>query len=93
MKIPIWKVFMQLWKEAKKEFTIKLLTSILLRGLLLIIPVLFSNVINDATKGDYQKAMLYIALSIIITVVYRLSEGINQKTFYKLYNRLYFYCN
>ena len=87
------KEFKKVYQAAKKEFLIKLITSIFLRGILLIIPVLFSNAINFATKQNYHEAMLYIALSIIITIIYRLFEGINQKTFYDLYNKLYYYYN
>lgn len=93
MKISIWKEFKRVYKVAKKEFLIKFFTSIVLRGLLLVIPVLFSAAVNYATKQNYSAALLYIILSIIITIVYRLSEGINQKTFYNLYNRLYNYYN
>jgi len=89
----LWKEFKKVYQTAKKEFLIKLIASIFLRGILLIIPVLFSNAVNAATKGDYQNAMFYVLLSIVITVIYRLSEGINQKTFYDLYNKLYYYYN
>lgn len=93
MKISLWKVFQRLWKVSKKEFLIKFFSSVFLRGLLLIIPVLFSEAVNLATKTDYTGAMFYIVISIVITIVYRLSEGWNQKNFYDLYDRLYSYCN
>ena len=93
MEVNIWKEFKKVFKTAKKEFLIKFLTSVFLRGILLIIPVLFSSAVDAATKGNYDSAFLYIILSIVITIVYRLSEGINQKTFYNLYNRLYCYYN
>lgn len=93
MKINMWKEFLKVFKVAKKEFTIKFIVSIALRGILLIIPLLFSEVINYATKGQYEKALLYIIISMIITIVYRFTEGINQKIFYQLYNRLYGYYN
>lgn len=93
MKINLWKEFCKVFKAAKKEFLIKLFTSVFLRGMLLIIPVLFSNAVNAATKGDYGQALWYVVLSIVITIVYRLSEGVNQKTFYDLYDKLYFFYN
>ena len=93
MKINMWKEFKRVYKASKKEFLIKFFSSIVLRGLLLVIPVLFSNAVNYATKQDYSAALLYIILSIIVTIIYRLSEGINQRTFYDLYNSLYNYYN
>lgn len=93
MEVNIWKEFKKVFKNAKKEFIIKFITSVFLRGILLVIPVLFSAAVDMATKGDYNSAFLYIILSIVITIIYRLSEGINQKTFYDLYNRLYCYYN
>ena len=75
-------------KEAKKEYSLKLLTSILIRGLLLIIPVLFSLAINYITNGRYDMAILMIIISIIITTLYRFCEGANQYAYYKLYNKL-----
>lgn len=93
MEVNIWKEFKKVLKNARKEFIIKFITSILLRGILLVIPVLFSSAVDMATKGDYNSAFVYIIISIAITIFYRLTEGINQKTFYDLYNRLYCYYN
>lgn len=93
MEVNIWKEFKKVLKNARKEFIIKFITSILLRGILLVIPVLFSSAVDMATKGDYNSAFIYIIISIAITIFYRLTEGINQKTFYDLYNRLYCYYN
>lgn len=39
MKISIWKEFKRVYKVSKKEFLTKFFTSIVLRGLLLVIPV------------------------------------------------------
>lgn len=93
MKISIYKEFKRVYSVAKKEFNIKLIASIILRAILLIIPVLFSEAVNAATIQDYKNALIYIAISIGITVAYRLSECINQKTFYDLYNKLYHFYN
>ena len=93
MKINIFKEFKKVYAVAKKEFNIKLVASIILRAILLVIPVLFSEAVNAATIQDYQTAFMYIAISIGITIIYRLSECINQKTFYDLYNKLYHFYN
>lgn len=89
----ILKEFVKSFKVSKKEYILKLITSLFIRGVLLLIPVLFSMAINYATKGEYNNAMIYILLSICITILYRLIEGINQKTFYNLYNKLFSYYN
>ncbi len=93
MKINIFKEFKKVYAIAKKEFNIKLVASIILRAILLVIPVLFSEAVNAATIQDYKTAIIYIAISIGITIAYRLSECINQKTFYDLYNKLYHFYN
>lgn len=93
MKINIFKEFKKVYAIAKKEFNIKLIASIILRAILLVIPVLFSEAVNATTNQDYKTALIYIAISIGITIAYRLSECINQKTFYDLYNKLYHFYN
>lgn len=80
-------------KVAKKEFLVKLFTSIVMRGILLIIPVLFSMTINYVTQGNIENALFFIVVSIVITLVYRAFECINQVAFYKLYNKIFSYYN
>lgn len=93
MKIKFWKEFGKTYKVAKKEYWIKLLSSVLIRGVLLVIPVLFSMAINLATKGEYEAAIIYIISSIILVTIYRILEGVNQKTLYDLYEKIYYYYN
>lgn len=93
MNINIFQEFKKVYKVAKKEFNIKLFVSIILRGILLIIPILFSEVVNYATEGNYDKALIYTGISIGIVILYRLSECVSQKTFYNLYDRLYHFYN
>lgn len=78
-------------RVAKWEFILKFITSILLRGILLMIPVLFSIAINDVTNQEIDRALFLIVISLIITAIYRLLECINQYTFYKLYNKIFVY--
>ena len=54
------------FKIAKKEYLYKLLTSIILRGLLLIIPILFSSAINDVTNNSIKHAIILIIITIIV---------------------------
>ena len=93
MKVNIWKEFKKVFSVARKEFLIKLVSSLVLRGVLLAIPVLFSMSVNYATKGDYINALLYIIFSILVTIFYRLTEGVNQRLYYNLYTKIYCYYN
>lgn len=81
------------FKVAKWEFFLKFFISVLLRGILLIIPLLFSEAINCVTKGDQNRAIFLIVVSIVVAAVYRFFEGYNQVCFYKLYDRLFLYYN
>ena len=80
-------------KVARLEIFLKGFTSIVIRGILLVIPILFSNVIDYITDKEYESAFIFIVISIIITLIYRLFEGFNQMTYYKLYNKLFNYYN
>ena len=42
-------------KNTKKELSRKVLTSIIIQGLMLVIPVYWANAINKATDLDYNK--------------------------------------
>ena len=80
-------------KVAPFEYFLKFFTSIVIRGILLVIPILFSYVIDCVTDKVFDKAILFIIISIVITLVYRLFEGFNQMAYYKLYNKLFSYYN
>ncbi|MBR3888476.1 MAG: ABC transporter ATP-binding protein [Clostridia bacterium] len=75
-------------KRYKKSFLKKLVISVILRAFLLIIPVLFSAVVNHATKGEFSAAYFCVGLTIVMAVSYRLSERINRKLYYDLYSEL-----
>ena len=80
-------------KVAWKEYLFKLFTSLVIRGILLIIPILFSYIINDVTNGLYDRAITILIILLVLVCVYRLFEGINQVAYYKLYNKLFSYYN
>lgn len=75
--------------KSKKEFILNIINSILLRGSVLIIPVIWSYALNNIYEESYDKAFKLIVLSIIITVIYYGLEQLYQVTLYKLYNKLY----
>ena len=91
MKTNFIKEYKNVHKVAPFEFFLKLFTSIVIRGILLVIPILFSDAIEYITDGDYDNAIIFILISVVITFVYRLFEGLNQMTYYKLYSKLFNY--
>ena len=80
-------------KVAKWEFILKTFVSIIMRGILLTIPILFSAAVNYITSFNKEKAILMLVISIALAGIYRFIEGYNQVAYYKLYNKMYKYYN
>ncbi len=80
-------------KIAPKQYIILLLTSILIRALLLIIPVIFGYTIDFITVANYNTALLLIISLIIVVLMYRTSEALYIFAYYKLFNKLYAHYN
>ena len=76
-------------KKSKKEFILNVINSIVLRGAVLIIPVIWSYALDNIYEASYDRAIKLIVLSIIITTIYYGLEQLYQITLYKLYNKLY----
>lgn len=76
-------------KKCKKELIFKIITSIIIQGLLLIIPVYWSNTINHVTNGIYDKAIDLTIITLTLTLLYYFWAYANQKTWYTFYNKLY----
>ena len=93
MPFNIWNEFKKTFKVAKKEYINRLITAIVIRGILLVIPVLLSYAIEYVSKGEINSAILLIIISIIITILYRSFECIGSKAYYNLYNKIYSYYN
>lgn len=77
-------------KGAKQEFIYKIITSIFIRGLLLIIPIFWTRAVGRLTEGAYEKAYFLVIIALILSILYYLWEYLNQKTWYKFYNKIYF---
>lgn len=76
-------------KDSRKEFFYKIITSIFIRGLLLVIPVFWSNTINYLTERDFYKTYLLIVVIVILSIFYYIWQYLNQVTWFKFYNKLY----
>lgn len=80
-------------KVAKWEYLLKLFVSVMIRGILLAIPILFSIAVNAVTEGNKDLFITMIIVSIVLVGIYRYFEGYNQVAYYKLYNKIYNYYN
>ncbi len=76
-------------KRTKKELIRKTIDSVVLQGLLLIIPVYWTNSINHATSLEYNIAFKLVVVTLILSLLYYLWSYFNQKSWYDYYNKLY----
>lgn len=76
-------------KKNTKYFVLKFIVSLLLRIFLLAIPIYYSKGIDAIGNGNYNMAYQMIIMFFVFAILYRLSEVINQITYYKLYSNLY----
>ena len=72
-----------------KELFYKIITSIFIRGLLLIIPVFWSNTVNNLSEGDFQKTYSLIVIIIILSCLYYIWQYLNQVSWFHFYDKLY----
>ncbi len=79
----------QLTKSNKFLFFIKFLVSFLLRGSLLVIPFFYSYAVEEITNGNLNKAYFLGLLLLVITIIYYISEIVNDYVYEKLYYKLY----
>lgn len=76
-------------KRAKKEVILKVITSLFIQGLALIIPVFWSKTVNEVTDANYKVGYYLIIITALLSIFYYLWSYFNQKTWYRLYNKLY----
>lgn len=76
-------------KNAKKEVIYKIVTSLFIQGLALVVPVFWSNTINEVTEGNYKVGYYLILITLLLSIFYYFWSYLNQKTWYKFYNKLY----
>ena len=76
-------------KRTKKELVRKIITSIVIQGLLLIIPVYWTNSINHATASDFTESFKLVIVTLTLSLFYYLWSYFNQKAWYNYYNKLY----
>lgn len=76
-------------RRTKHELIIKILTSVLIQGLLLVIPVYWTNSINHATDLEFNSAFKLVIITLVLSLFYYFWSYFNQRAWYKYYNKLY----
>lgn len=79
----------QVVKNSKFLFIMKLLISCVLRGVVLVIPFFYSYAVEKITDGNLNQAYILGSFLLIFTVVYYISEMINDYAYEKLYYKIY----
>ena len=73
---------------AKKELLYKIITSIFIRGLLLVIPVFWSNTVNNLSEGNLSNTYYLIIVIILLSIFYYIWQYLNQVSWYAFYEKL-----
>lgn len=76
-------------KDSYKELFYKIVTSVFIRGLLLVIPVFWSNTVNKLSEGNFQKTYSLIIIIIVLSCFYYIWQYLNQVSWFHFYNKLY----
>lgn len=76
-------------KDSSKELFYKIITSVFIRGLLLVIPVFWSNTVNKLSEGNFNKTYSLIIIIIILSIFYYIWQYLNQVSWFQFYDKLY----
>ena len=76
-------------KRTKKELIRKIITSVIIQGLLLVIPVYWTDSVNHATALEFSNAFKLVIVTLILSLLYYLWSYFNQKAWFDYYNKLY----
>ena len=76
-------------KDSYRELFYKIITSVFIRGLLLIIPIFWSNTVNRLSENNFNKTYSLIIVIIILSIFYYIWQYLNQVSWYRFYNKLY----
>lgn len=76
-------------KSSKREVILKVITSLFVQGLALIIPVFWSDTINETTNSNYKIGYYLIVITAFLSIFYYVWSYLDQKAWFKFYNKLY----
>lgn len=79
-------------KKSRKEIIIEFFVCIVLRTILLLNPILYSETVNAISGGKYSDAITILIIYIISISIYKLFEFLRQYSFYNVYNKIYKEC-
>ena len=74
-------------RRTKKELISKIITSVIIQGLLLIIPVYWTDSVNYATDLDFDRAFKLVIITLILSLFYYLWSYFNQRSWFNYYNK------
>lgn len=89
MKKDAMTVTKEIISHNKKEIFIKVITSVLFRGSLLVIPILYSSAIDNVSLANYNGAIKFLLLTLFVTIFYYFMQHVNNYAYYRLYDKLY----
>lgn len=76
-------------KKSRREVVYKIITSLFIQGLALIIPIFWSKTINEVTDRNFKIGYYLVIITILLSLFYYIWSYLNQKTWYKFYDKLY----
>lgn len=76
-------------KKSRKLVFLRFITSLIYRGIAMIIPILFSLAVDNATNGEYEKAFIMSFVSIFVVILFRMFDIICTYSWHRLYNSMY----
>ena len=76
-------------KKSKKFVIFRFIISLVYRAIAMIIPILLSMVVDAATAGKYQQAIIISLVAILSILIFRMFDIINTFSWHKLYNSMY----
>ena len=76
-------------RRTKRELINKTITSVIIQGLLLLIPVFWAKSVNYASDYLFSKSFKLVIITLMLSLFYYLWSYYNQKTWYNYYNKLY----
>lgn len=79
-------------RKSRKEIIIEFFVCIVLRTILLVNPILYSETVNAISGGKYSEAITVLIIYIISISIYKLFEFLRQYSFYNVYNKIYKEC-
>lgn len=85
----IYKETKQILKKCSWEIILKIIISVLYRGTLLIIPILWGKAIDLLTANQFHASCRFVLITLAVTIGYYISACLNQVIYYWLYNKMY----